>query len=93
LKGRENKKLKMEEGKLIGKVIHYFGKIGVAIVQLEDILKIGDTIKIVGGKVDFTQTVDSMEVDHKKVNEAKAGELVGLKVIQKVKEGYKIYKL
>jgi putative protease len=83
----------MEEGKLIGKVIHYFGKIGVAIIQLEDILKVGDTIKIVDGKVDVTQSVDSMEVDHKKLNEAKAGELVGLKVIQKVTEEYKVYKL
>jgi hypothetical protein len=47
----------------------------------------------VDGKVDVTQSVDSMEVDHKKLNEAKAGELVGLKVIQKVMEEYKVYKL
>jgi len=38
----------MEEGKLIGKVTHYFGKIGVAVIQLEDTLKVGDTIRIVG---------------------------------------------
>jgi putative protease len=83
----------MEEGKLIGKVTHYFGKIGVAVIQLEDTLKVGDTIRIVGGQTDFTQTVESMEIEHQKVNEAKAGQSVGLKVAQKVREGYKVYKL
>ena len=83
----------MEEGKLIGKVTHYFGKIGVAVIQLEDSLKVGDTIRIVGGQTDFTQTVESMEIEHKKVKEAKAGDSVGVKVAQKVREGYKVYKL
>jgi len=81
-----------EEGKLIGKISHYFSKIGVAVIELTDSLKIGDTIRIVGGTTDFEQTVDSMEVDHQKVEKAKAGDAVGLKVIQKVREGYKIYK-
>lgn len=82
-----------EEGKLIGKVTHYFGNIGVAVLELSDTLKVGDTIRIVGGATDFTQTVESMEVEHKKVTEAKAGESIGLKVSQKVREGYKVYKL
>lgn len=81
------------EGKLIGKVTHYFGKIGVAVIELTDSLKIGDTIRIVGGETDFSQTVDSMEMEHKKITEAKAGDSVGLKVIQKVREGYKVYKI
>jgi translation elongation factor EF-Tu-like GTPase len=83
----------MEEGKLIGKVTHYFGKIGVAVIELEETLKVGDTIRIVGGETDFTQTVESMEIEHQKVKEAKAGQSVGLKVAQKVREGYKVYKL
>lgn len=82
-----------EEGKLIGKVTHYFGKIGVAVIEIEDVLKVGDTIRIVGGEIDFTQLVDSMEVEHKKINEAKAGDSVGVKVSQKVREDYKVYKL
>ena len=82
-----------EEGKLIGKVTHYFGNIGVTVLELSDTLKVGDTIRIVGGETDFTQTVESMEIEHKKVNEAKAGDSVGLKVSQKVREGYKVYKL
>jgi len=82
-----------EEGKLIGKVTHYFGNIGVVVIELSDTLKIGDTIRIVGGITDFTQRVESMEIEHKKVNEAKKGDSVGLKVIQKVREGYKVYKV
>jgi len=82
-----------EEGKLIGKVAHYFSKIGVAVIELSDTLKAGDTIRIIGGETDFTQTVGSMEIEHEKVKEAKAGDSVGLKVEQKVREGYKVYKL
>lgn len=80
------------EEKQIGKVTHYFGKIGVAVIKLEDTLKVGDTIRIIGGETDFKQAVDSIEVEHKKVKEANRGETVGLKVMQKVKEGYKVYK-
>ena len=88
-----NEETLLEEGKLIGKVTHYFGNIGVTVLELSDTLKVGDTIRIVGGETDFTQTVESMEIEHKKVNEAKAGDSVGLKVSQKVREGYKVYKL
>ena len=82
-----------EEGKLIGKISHYFSKIGVAVIELSDSLKTGETIRIVGGETDFEQAVDSMEVDHKKVDKAKKGDGVGLKVDQKVREGYKVYKV
>jgi putative protease len=81
------------EGKLIGKISHYFGHIGVAVIELSDKLKEGETIRIIGGETDFTQQVDSMEADHKKVKEAKKGDSVGLKVEQKVREGYKVYKV
>jgi putative protease len=81
------------EGKLIGKVSHYFSQIGVAVIDLSAKLKIGDTIRIVGGETDFEQTVESMEVDHKKIKEAKKGDSVGVKVAQKVREGYKVYKI
>ncbi len=82
------------EGKLIGKVTHYFSKIGVAVIELQDTLKVGDTIRIVGGEAtDFTQKVESMEVEHQKIKEAKAGDSIGLKVKEKVREGYKVYKI
>ena len=80
--------------KLIGKVTHYFSNIGVAVIELSDDLKVGDTIRIKGGlDTDFTQTVESMEMDHQKVTEAKKGDSVGLKVDQKVREGYSVYKV
>ena len=82
-----------EEGKLIGRVSHYFSKIGVAVIDLSDSLKIGDTIRITGGQTDFTQTVESMEVEHQKLEEAKPGDSIGIKVSQKVREDYKVYKI
>jgi len=82
-----------EEGKLIGKVTHYFSKIGVAVIELSDTLKVSDTIRIVGGQTDFNQTIESMEIEHEKVQEAKAGDSIGLKISQKVREGYKVYKV
>jgi putative protease len=82
-----------KEGQLIGKISHYFGNIEVAVIELKGSLKVGDTIRIVGGDVDFEQTVDSMEVEHEKIEKAKSGDSVGLKVDQKVREGYKVYKL
>lgn len=82
-----------EEGKLIGQVTHYFGNIGVAVIELTDKLKDGEEIRIVGGDTDFTQAADSMEIDRKKVKEAKKGESVGLKVSDKVRPGYKVYKI
>ena len=82
-----------EEGKLIGKITHYFGHIGVAVIELSETLNVGDTIRIAGGQTDFTQPVDSMEVEHEKVQQAKPGDSVGLKIQEKVREGYKVYKL
>ena len=85
--------LSTKEGKLIGKISHYFGNIEVAVIELSGVLKAGDSIRIIGGETDFTQQVDSMEADHKKVKTAKKGDSVGLKVEEKVREGYKVYKV
>ncbi|MDO8559039.1 MAG: hypothetical protein Q7R84_01785 [bacterium] len=85
--------MKEKKGKLIGKISHYFSNIGVAVIDLSDKLEVGDEIRFVGGETDFNQEVESMEVDHKKVDKAKKGESLGLKVDQKVREGYKVYKV
>ncbi|MFH1780414.1 MAG: EF-Tu/IF-2/RF-3 family GTPase [Candidatus Nealsonbacteria bacterium] len=82
-----------EEGQLIGKISHYFGNISVAVVDLSGTLKIGDTVRIVGGNTDFNQEVSSMEVDHKKVDSAKKGDSVGFKVSEKVRDDYRVYKI
>lgn len=82
-----------EEGKLIGRVSHYFSKIGVAVIDLSDSLKVGETIRISGGDTDFTQTVESMQSEHQNIEEAKTGDSIGIKVDQKVREDYKVYKI
>lgn len=83
-----------EEGKIIGRISHYFDKIEVAVINLTAPLKKGDTIRIEGGEsTDFNQIVESMEDEHKKIEKAKKGDSVGLKVKEKVREGYKVYKL
>jgi len=80
----------MEE-KLIGKITHYYGKIGVGIIELSDNLKVGDKIHIKGHSTDFEEVVDSIQVEHENVNSAKKGEVIGLKVKDKVKEGDEVY--
>jgi len=79
--------------KEIGVVTHYFGKISVGIVQLKDTLKIGDTIHIKGAHDDFTQVVESMQIEHKPVEEAGEGDLVGIKVTQRVHPNDKVFKV
>lgn len=82
----------MEE-KEIGKVTHYYGNISVGIIELSDVLKVGDTIHIKGHSEDFTQTVDSMQIEHADVSEAKSGDVIGIKVIQKVHPHDKVFKI
>ncbi|MBI2641540.1 hypothetical protein HYW87_02990 [Candidatus Roizmanbacteria bacterium] len=77
----------------VGKITHYFDRIGVGIVGVSKALKVGDTIKIVGHGNKFTQSVDSMQLDHQVIQSAKKGQSIGLKVTQKVKEGDEVYKL
>ncbi|TSC95115.1 MAG: hypothetical protein CEN87_127 [Parcubacteria group bacterium Licking1014_1] len=83
-----------KEGKLIGKITHYFSNIGVAVIDVSDSLEEGDTIRIIGGEnTDFTQTVGSMQIEHEKIKTAKKGDSAGLKVNEKVREGYNVYKV
>ena len=83
----------MAKEKQIGKITHYFGKIGVGVIELSQELKVGDTIHIVGGDRDFTQEVSSIQIEHKNVDSAGSGEAVGLKVDQPVKEEDKVFKV
>jgi putative protease len=76
----------------IGKITHYFGKIGVGVIELSGDLNVGDQITIKRGDGEFEQTVGSMQVEHQEVAAAKAGDAVGLKVDQPVKEGDEVYK-
>ncbi|MEM1990844.1 MAG: U32 family peptidase C-terminal domain-containing protein, partial [Candidatus Bathyarchaeia archaeon] len=78
----------MSEEKLVevGKVTHYFSKIGVAVVELKAPLAVGDRIIIRGPTTDFEQVVESMQIEHKNIEKAEAGQSIGLKVNQRVRE-------
>jgi len=78
----------------IGVVTHYFGKIGVAALEVtEGELRVGDTIRIKGRTSDFTQSVDSMQVEHESVEVARKGDEVGLKAAEYVRENDAVYKV
>lgn len=77
----------------VGKVTHYYNKIGVAIIDVSTPIKVGDTIKISGHDKEFTQAVASMQTEHQQVQEAKKGDVIGLKVDQAVKEKDLVYRV
>ena len=79
------------EKKLIGKVTHYFGKISVAGIELSDSLKVGNTISIEGATSNFKEEITSMQIDNDVVPEAKAGDLIGIKVKEKARVGDDVY--
>ena len=63
--------------KKIEKVIHYFPKVGVAVIKLKGVLKIGDQIKLKRGEEEFKQTVKSMQSEHENLKTAKKGKEIG----------------
>ena len=82
----------MEELREVGRVLHFFGRINVAVIELKDTISIGDQILIKGPTTDIEQTVDSMEIEHAKVNQANAGQSIGMKVKRRVRENDTVYK-
>ena len=77
----------MSKKDLVGKVIHYYDKIGVAVVKLEKTLKVEDKVKFTKGDISFEQTIESMQLDHEPVTSGKKNEEVAIKVDQVVKSG------
>jgi len=76
--------------KTIGKVVHYYDKLGVAIIELTSKLSTGDTITFKRGDSELTETVESLQIEHESVEKAKKGDSVGMKVSEKVKTGSKV---
>ena len=81
------------EKKKVGKISHYYQKIGVAVIDLDDTLSVGDQIEISGPSTNLTQTVDSMQIEHESIKQAKKGMSVGMKVSDRVKENDVVYKI
>ena len=80
-------------GKKVGKIDHYYTKLGVGVVKLSDTLKVGDKIRIKGATTDFEQNVESMQIEEDKIQEGKNGQSIGLKVKEHVRANDIIYKL
>jgi len=76
----------------VGRVTHFFTKIGVAVVELKAPLAVGDRIIIKGPTTDFEQAVESMQIEHKNVEKAGAGQSIGLKLVQRAREKDIVYK-
>lgn len=81
----------MDKKDLVGKVVHYYDKIGVAIIKLDKTLKVGDKVKFVKGDSAFEQEVSSMQVEHAQIPAGKKGDEVGIKVDKQTKEGTLLY--
>ena len=81
-------------GNYVGMIDHYYTHLGVGVLHVEGAaLGLGDTIRIKGATTDFTQAVDSMQLDHGSIERAEKGQSVGLKVNQQVRQHDKVYRV
>jgi hypothetical protein len=76
----------------VGHIKHFFSKINVAVLELTAPLAVGDRILVKGPTTDFEQVVDSMQIEHANIPKAEAGQSVGLKMAEQVKERDVVYK-
>ena len=78
----------------VGRIVKFFVKPSVAALEVTSgTIKPGDTLRFKGHTTDFTDEVDRVEIDNQEVQEAKAGDLVGIKVADRVRENAKVYKV
>jgi len=81
------------EEKLVGRITHYYSHLGVGIIELTGgELKVGDIIHVKGKHTDFTQSVDSIQIEHQDVTRAEKGKVVGIKVKEKVHEHDQVFR-
>ncbi len=77
----------------VGVVTHYFGHIQVAAIKLDAPLKVGDTVRIKGHTSDFTQKIDSMQLEHDAVEAGKRGQEVAIRVIEHARQHDEVFKV
>jgi len=75
----------------IGQINHFYTNIGVGIIKLTKKLKVGQTVRFMGATTDFEQEISEMQVNHENISEAKAGQEIGIKVKDKVRDGDEVY--
>jgi len=79
--------------KKIGTITHFFDKISVGIIKLDDKLKIGDKVKFQGSTTNFEQEISEMQLEHANIDSGKKGQEVGVKTNEKVREGDNVFLL
>lgn len=77
----------------IGRVMDYFARIGVIGIDLTGRLRVGDRIRVKGHTTDFEQVVQSIQIEHEPVEEAKAGDKIGIKVTERCRGGDRVYRV
>ncbi|HEY4508028.1 MAG TPA: hypothetical protein VJJ55_00015 [Candidatus Paceibacterota bacterium] len=82
-----------EQEKEIGTVVHWYDKIGVAVIKLAGPLKVGERIKVRRGDTEFEETVASLQLDYKPVEAGKKGQEVAVKLASQAKDGARVFKV
>jgi len=77
----------------IGKVTHFFDHIGVAVLELTDVIRVGDMVHFLGHASDFKQEITSLQIEHQNVDEAHPGQDVAMKVVQKLHPHDAVFKI
>jgi translation elongation factor EF-1alpha len=77
--------------KEVGIITNFFERISVAGIDLTGTVKVGDNLHFKGATTDFTQQIESMQIEHQNVTEAHAKDAIGIKVKEKVRKGDKVY--
>ena len=77
----------------VGKVTHFFTHISVAVIELSNTVNVGDTISFEGASTNFQQKLDSMQIEKKSIQSAGKGQAIGLKTMERVREGDIVYKI
>ncbi len=77
----------------VGTITHYFGHIQVAAITLEDTLSVGDTVRIKGHTSDFTQKIDSMQLEHESIEVGTKGQEIAIRVIEHARQHDEVLKV
>ena len=83
----------MAKKDLVGKVIHYYDKIGVAVIKLQKSLKVEDKVRFEKGDMSFEQIIESMQLEHEPISEGKKGQDIAVKVDKVIKKDVSVYKV
>jgi putative protease len=83
----------MSNGERVGRVTHYYNRISVAVVRVNQGLKLGDVVHFLGRHTDFQQEVTSMQIEHEPVSKVEAGGEVAIKVKQRVRRGDSVFRI